>query len=69
MKELGLSMCIILGVILVAALLGLGCVFAVAAAYLWLRIIGLVVAIVLTAAIVFLTVMAVMGNAGVNIKK
>lgn len=68
MKELGASMCIILGVILVAALLGLGCVFAVTAAYLWLRIVGLVVAIGLTAAIVFLTVMVVMGNAGVTKK-
>ncbi len=69
MKELKMSLGIILGVILVAALLGLGCVFAVAAAYLWLRIVGLVIAIAVTAVIVFLVVMVVMSNAGVNLKK
>lgn len=63
MKELKMSLGIILGVILVAALLGLGCVFAVAAAYLWLRIVGLIIAIAVTAVIVFLTVVVVMSNA------
>ena len=64
MKELKMSIAIILGVILVAALLGVGCVFAVAAAYLWLRIVGLVIAIAVTAVIVFLVVMVVMANTG-----
>ena len=68
MKDFGMSILIIVGIILVMVLLGLGCVFAVAAPYLWLRIVGLVGAMLIDTVFVFIFVSFVI-TAGGNLKK